>query len=136
MSEYKPEQIDRLWQFRETLLTSFLHFVNYLLVSESILMAMVGLLASSEREMLGIQISVAILGISITILWAYIQGKQKFLLDNVRKKCEKHMVEYSLLMDTKRNSIWKISNTWLLAYLLPFIFLITWILIIIFSLSS
>jgi len=62
MSEYKPEQIDRLWQFRETLLTSFLHFVNYLLVSESILMALVGLLASSEKEMLGIQVSVAILG--------------------------------------------------------------------------
>ena len=136
VDKYTPEQIDRLWKFRETLLTSFLHFVNYLLVSESILMAMVGMLASSDKEMLNIQISIISLGILITILWIYVQGKQKYLLDSVRNKCEKHMVEYSLLMETKRSSFWKISNTWLLAYFLPFLFLITWSLILLFSINK
>lgn len=132
MKELTPDQLERLWQHKDTLLNGFLHFVNYLLVSESILMAMVGMLSSSERDTYNIQVAVICLGISITLLWTYIQGKQKFILDYVRKECEKHMDEFSFLMEKRRSSLWKISNTWLLAYFLPFLFLITWVLIFIF----
>lgn len=132
MKNLTQEQINRLLQHKDTVLIGFLHFINYLLVSESILMAMVGMLSSSEKNVYYIQVAIIALGIAITILWVYVQGKQKFILDLVREECEKHMDEFSFLMEKRRTSFWKVSNTWLLAYFLPFLFLMTWILILFF----
>lgn len=129
-TELTSEQIEKLWQYREAIITSFLQFVNFLLVSESILLAVVGMLSSSKESISNIQIPVISLGILITFLWMYIQGKQKFLLDTIRSKCVAHMPEYSYVVDKKKNSSWKLSNTWLLAYFLPMLFLVTWLLIL------
>lgn len=70
-----PDQIDRLWQHKENVNTNFNNFVNFFLISESILLAVVGMLAGRPIIIKAVQISIIILGLILTLVWIYIQGK-------------------------------------------------------------
>jgi len=80
------EQINRLWQHRLHEDTMFNTRMNFFVVFESILIAVVGILFTNLLSSKPILISIIVLGIIITIIWTYIQGKQKFLLDFLKKK--------------------------------------------------
>ena len=47
-TKYTPDQIERLWQYRNSVITFFNSFVNSFLVAESVLLAVVGMLASTK----------------------------------------------------------------------------------------
>lgn len=77
---YTPEQIERLWQYRNSVITIFNNFVNSFVVTESVLLAVVGMLSSSTSPMSEIKIPVILLGFLLTLLWMYVQAKQRFIL--------------------------------------------------------
>ena len=54
-SNYTPDQIERLWQYRNGVITYFNSFVNSFLVAESVLLAVVGMIASSNQPMANVK---------------------------------------------------------------------------------
>jgi hypothetical protein len=84
-TEYKPEQIERLWQYRNNVISYFNSFVNSFLVAESVLLAVVGMIASNNSPMTKIKFPIIILGFVLTLLWLYVQAKQRFIIQNLKK---------------------------------------------------
>ncbi len=127
---YTPEQIERLWHYRNSVITIFNNFVNSFVVAESVLLAVVGMLASSSSPMARIKIPVIFLGLFLTLLWMYVPAKQRFILQSLKGVCAEHLPEYQEQLELRQNSVWKFSTTWLLAFLLPLVFAAIWIIVL------
>ena len=127
---YTPEQIERLWHYRNSVITIFNNFVNSFVVAESVLLAVVGILASSSSPMTGIKIPVIFLGLFLTLLWMYVQANQRFILQSLKGVCAEHLPEYRKQLKLRQNSVWKFSTTWLLAFLLPLVFAAIWVIVL------
>jgi len=128
--DYTPDQIERLWQYRNSVITIFNNFVNSFVVTESVLLAVVGMLSSSTSSMSEIKIPVILLGFFLTLLWMYVQAKQRFILQSLKDVCAKHLPEYRKQLELRQNSDWKLSTTLLLAFLLPLLFATIWIFVL------
>jgi hypothetical protein len=129
-TNYTPDQIERLWQYRNSVITYFNNFVNSFLVAESVLLAVVGMLASSNSPMAKIKFPIIFLGFILTLLWMYVQAKQRFIIQNLKGVCMTHLAEYREQQELRQNSVWKYSTTWLLTFLLPLLFAVIWIFIL------
>ena len=125
--EFDSHQIDRIWRHRETAVASFQNFTNVFLISESILLVVVGQMFGKATTGGALQIPLISLGIFLTLLWIYVQGKQKFVINQLQKICQKHIPEYNVTKGSQARAIWRFSSTWLLAYLLPLVFGIIWL---------
>lgn len=124
--KYKPDQIERLWQYRNSVITVFNNFVNAFVVAESVLLAVVGMLASSTTHMTKIKFPIILLGFILTLLWMYVQAKQRFILQNLKSVCKDHIPEYRAQLELRENSVWIISTTWLL----PLLFAAIWVFVL------
>lgn len=129
-SNYTPDQIERLWQYRNGVITYFNSFVNSFLVAESVLLAVVGMIASSNQPMANVKFPIIIFGFILTLLWMYVQAKQRFIIQNLKRVCMKHLPEYREQQELRQNSAWKYSTTWLLTFLLPILFAGIWIFVL------
>ena len=129
-SKYTPEQIERLWQYRDSEITFFNNFINAFVVAESVLLAVVGMFTSSGSSKVIIVIPVVILGLVLTLLWMYVQAKTRFILNSLKSVCADHLPEYREQLELRANSIWRLSTSWILAFLLPLLFATVWIFIL------
>ncbi len=129
-TEYTPDQVERLWQYRNSVISFFNSFVSSFLVAESVLLAVVGMIASSSSPMTKIKFPIIILGFILTLLWMYVQAKQRFIIQNLKNVCMEHLPEYRHQQELRQNSIWKFSTTWLLTFLLPLLFAIIWVFVL------
>jgi hypothetical protein len=129
-AEYNEEQIERLWQCRNNVITYFNSFVGSFLVAESVLLAVVGMLASSDSAMDKIRFPIIFLGFVLTILWMYVQAKQRLIIQNLKKVCLENIPEYKEQQNLRQNSVWKFSTTRLLTFVLPILFAAIWIFIL------
>ena len=129
-NSYTPDQVERLWQYRNSVITYFNSFVSSFLIAESVLLAVVGMIASSNSSMTKIKFPIIILGFILTLLWMYVQAKQRFIIRNLKTICIEYLVEYREQQELRQNSVWKMSTTWLLTFLLPLLFAIIWIFVL------
>lgn len=129
-TNYTPDQIERLWQYRNSVITFFNSFVNSFLVAESVLLAVVGMLASTNSAMTKIKFPIIFLGFILTFLWMYIQAKQRFIIQSLKSVCMEHIAEYREHQELRQKSVWKYSTTWLLTFLLPLLFAGIWIFVL------
>lgn len=132
-----PDEIKLLWEYRDICINGFNSFVNFFVVAESVLLAVIG--ASFDSSISGsvIQIPIIVLGFAITLVWMYVQGKQRFIINIVRKQCEDYIPAYRVLRTNMRTAtFWRVSNMWLLAYFLPGIFAATWLVLLALVLST
>src|SRR5262249_49076319 len=81
-------------------------------------------LASSHSDTRAIQF-LALVGLFVSLLWLYIQARQKSLLDSNRARAVAGLPDYALMAHIRRQ--WPISSVWLLAYFLPFLVLLMWL---------
>lgn len=119
----------RLWEHRTSLNNDFNNFANFFLIAESILLAVVGGLIGKPGSTKTIAFALIVLGFVLTFIWLYVQGKQRRVLGLIKAQCEHHFPEYRLVRAERRHPIWKLSNTWLLAYVVPSLFAVTWVVI-------
>ena len=110
-NSYTPDQVERLWQYRNSVITYFNGFVSSFLVAESVLLAVVGMIASNNSSMAKIKFPIIILGFILTLLWMYVQAKQRFIIQNLKKVCLENLVEYRVQQELRQNSVWKYSTT-------------------------
>ncbi len=103
--------------------------MNYFLISESILLAVVGMLAGKPMATKPLLLSIVALGMILTFVWMYIQGKQRYILTILKGRCEAVMPEYRLSHDLRGARRWKISNGWLLAYFVPTVIAVVWVIV-------
>jgi hypothetical protein len=80
----KPDQIDRLWEYRLHQENIYFNLLNFFLVFESILLAVVGILyGGTNSSSLGLR-AIALLGFCLTITWAYTQSWQGHTIDRLK----------------------------------------------------
>ena len=76
-----PTQVDRIWQHRLHNDIMFTNHNNFFLLCESILIAVISTISSNPQAKKPILLSVTILGFLLTVIWIYVQGKQRYILN-------------------------------------------------------
>jgi hypothetical protein len=124
------EQKNRLWQYKMQEETTFNSRLNFFLVFESVLLSVVGLLssktASSDKVVL---ISIISLGFILTILWGYIQAKNKSNTEIIRALAVKALPEYRMVRTQLAK--WPVPTMPLLTYGIPILVGLIWIALLI-----
>jgi len=73
----------------------------------------------------------AFLGLSITLVWAYIQARHKYLMHAMHVQCNEIMPEYRVTIEYWNKKKWPLSNIWLLTYVIPTLIALVWIILIV-----
>ncbi|SRR5216683_6577557 len=127
----KPEklsakQVERLWEYRNSVDREFYTRLNFFLVFESILIAAVSLLVNKTSDPL-IHL-LGLLGLTITLIFAYAQLRVKYVLDKLKQLCDVNIPEYALF----RAIAWwpRLSSTTLLTWAPPSLITAIWIVIL------
>ena len=99
--------------------------LNFFLVFESVSLGVIGALyANSHSDNRPAQF-LALFGLLVSLLWLYVQARQKSLLDSNRARAVAGLPDYAFMVRYRRR--WPISTVWLLAYFLPFLVLLMWL---------
>src|SRR2546429_9337642 len=96
-----PQQLDndqmkRLFEHRMHEDTMFNNRLSFFLVFESVLLGVVGVLSSRPSPVKLLLISIVCLGLLLTILWGYIQARQKYILDSLNALSREMILEYQM----------------------------------------
>ncbi|MGY2093404.1 RipA family octameric membrane protein [Nocardia gipuzkoensis] len=117
----------RLWEHRQSVNSDFNNMSNYFLLAQSFLL----IVATSNQIETGYhRLIVGILGFTLSVIWLYVQAKQKFILDGLKRRCAAEFPEYAETRAGRAHTVWRFSNTAIVARLMPTLFGLTWIAII------
>ena len=130
------EQKNRLWEQHLYSDEVFNNRLNFFLVFESVLLAVVGVLfrkSSSEKLVL---VTIIFLGFIVTILWGYAQARQKYIRDRLIARLQEVLPEYQAIMDDREQVKWPFSSVKLLTYGVPPLIALVWIALLIYTLIT
>lgn len=129
---YTDEQLRRLWEYGLHEDNVFNDRYNFFLIFQSVLFGVAGaLLSQAEPRILLIQL-LACFGILLSGIWAYVQGKQKFIISDLSREVKEHFDEYAAAYERRSRPLhWRISTTWLLAYAVPMSTAALWIVFVV-----
>jgi hypothetical protein len=119
------DQAERLFQramHEETIFNSRMH--NFLVI-QSVLLAVVVLRQDGAAASPHTQVIIGA-AFFLTAVWWYVQVRQKLKLDGLSERLEKALPEFSLTQAWRRRLTCLPTSTTLLAYGVPFAFLIIW----------
>jgi len=123
----KPDQIDRLWDYRLHQENIYFNLLNFFLVFESILLAAVGILYSrTNSTSLGLR-AIALLGFCLTITWAYTQYWQAHTIARLKTYLRETVPEYKLIQDLRSKRVHPVRTLHLLTYLIPILVALIWL---------
>src|SRR5215471_15698023 len=108
------EQLRRLWEHRLHVDNEFYSRLNFFLIFESVLLGVVGALYSKTNQVMLVLRVIVILGLCITLVWAYVQARHKYLLDAINARCYEIMPEYRATSEYWKKTKWPFSTRWLL----------------------
>jgi hypothetical protein len=130
--QMKADEISRLWEHGLHEDTIFNERLNFFLIFESVFLGVAGMLYSKQPPVIKpFLVLVALLGFFITIIWGYIQAKHRSTLRILGERCEEHLPEFKETHATLAGKKWRrISGTWLLAYFIPFLVALVWIVLL------
>lgn len=117
---------NRLWEHRQNLNQDFNSLSNYFMLAQSFLLVVA---LSNSGEALVQHLAVIILGFALTLIWLYVQSKQRYLLTHLKKRCAAEFPEYAETRQQREHPIWQFSNTWIMAVLVPLLFTAAWVVI-------
>lgn len=123
----EPAQ-QRLWEHRQALNGDFNSISNYFMLAQSFLLVVAVTIGTSLTPR---SLAVTLLGLTLTIVWLYVQSKQRFLLDQLKDRCAKELPEYAATRSLRVHPIYRLSITKLLSILPPLLFAATWVTILV-----
>ena len=123
---------DRLWDHRQSVNNDFNAISNYFMLGQSFLLVVA---TSSGADQSAERITVTLLGLVLTVIWLYVQSKQKFLLDQLKRRCATELPEYAETREQRLHPLWRFSNTAIMAVILPALFAATWTVILVAQLA-
>jgi hypothetical protein len=129
------DQINRLWQHAAHSQNRFDNRLNFFLVFESVFLGVVGVLYSRPSSAKIILIALICLGFVLTAFWGYIQARERYLLNDLETQLKEVAPEYRETMMRRERAKWPISSTSLLAYGVPALVALMWIVLFIFTAS-
>jgi len=106
------------------------------LVFESVLLGVVGVLYSKTSSAKMIVIALICLGFVLTAFWGYVQARERYLLNDLEAQLQEVAPEYRETMMRRERVKWPISSTSLLAYGVPSLVALIWIVLFIFTAST
>lgn len=130
------DQINRLWQHASHSQNRFDNRLNFFLVFESFLLGVVGVLYSRPSPAKVVLIALICLGFVLTIFWEYIQARERYLLDDLETQLKEVAPEYRETVMRREQVKWPIPSTALLAYGVPALVALIWIVLFIFVAST
>jgi len=125
------EELRRMWEHRLHVDNEFYSRLNFFLIFESVLIGSVGALYSKTNQVMLMLRVIAFLGLGITLVWAYVQARHKYLLDAINALCREKMPEYKATIEYFNKTKWPLSTRWLLAYVIPTLIVLVWVILII-----
>ena len=125
------EELRRMWEHRLHVDNEFYSRLNFFLIFESVLIGEVGALYSKTNQVMLVLRVIAFLGLGITLVWAYVQARHKYLLDAINALCREKMPEYKATIEYFNKTKWPLSTRWLLAYVIPTLIVLVWVILII-----
>ena len=120
------DEINRLWEHALHEDNLFNDRLNFFLVFESVLVGVVGVLFAQDAPSIPILRFISAFGLTLTVLWLYIQAKQKHTLDVLKTRAELLVPEFKETIEQIRHSRFLVSGTLLLAYFVPGSFAVLW----------
>lgn len=129
-AEARDFSVDRLWQHLLHDDVIFNERLNFFLVIQSVLVAITGFLFGAQpRDTLLLRI-MSTLGVLMSLIWWYVQARQYQFLRQLKRRVANLASEYAETLSGHR----RISSTFLLAYVIPALFLALWVVFLILSL--
>ena len=126
MDKLDSDQLNRLWAHGLHEDTMFNERLNFFLVFESILIAVISGLHSQSPNAL-LEKVLLILGLLTTLIWGYTQAQQKSILESLMERTRETLPEYKMTVERRRKSNWPIKNLPILAYGMPVLVGLLWI---------
>jgi len=127
------EQINHLWQHTMHSQNRFDNRLNFFLIFESVLLGVVGTLYSKSASTKPVLITIICLGFFLTVLWGYIQAREKYLFEGVEKRLEEVAPEYRETLRRREQRRWPLRSTPLLTYGVPAMITAVWIVFFVFA---
>jgi hypothetical protein len=110
--------------------TVFNERLNFFLVFESVIMGIVGVLYQKSAPSLPVIRTLIALAIFLTIIWGYVQARQKYIIELLVKRSLLTMPEYQTIVEIRNRVKWPVSNLWLLAYIVPAVVALLWLVLL------
>ena len=122
------EQVRRLWEHGLHEETVFNDRLNFFLIFESVLLGVVGMLYSKEPALSKwILVPMSSLGLLITIIWGYVQSRQRVNLKGLIRRLYKHLPEFRETLQERPKKWRRLSSTMLLAHVIPILVTLVWL---------
>jgi hypothetical protein len=131
-----PDQINRLFEHGLHVDTMLHNRMNFFLVFESVLLSVVSVLYSRPSSPKAVLFTIICLGFVLTLLWGYIQARQKWVRDSLKAFRREVMPEYEMTMKRREQVKWPIDSTTLTTYGVPPLVGLVWIVLLIFTIIS
>jgi hypothetical protein len=131
-----PDQINRLFEHSLHVDTMLHNRMNFFLVFESVLLSVVSVLYSRPSSPKAVLFTIICLGFVLTLLWGYIQARQKWVRDSLKAFRREVMPEYEMTMKRREQVKWPIDSTTLTTYGVPPLVGLVWIVLLIFTIIS
>lgn len=121
------DQINRIWQHGLHEEGLFNNRLNFFLVLESILFFIVAAFINSGASRPFVLRSFTLFGLLITLVWAYVQARQRYVLKVLEQRIRDTAPEFRATDRELLRTRWPISNLTLLTYVVPGLFVLVWI---------
>jgi hypothetical protein len=116
---------DRMWEHGLHEDNIFNERLNFFLVFESVSLGVIGALYTHSPNDNGPLRYLALFGLLVSLLWLYVQARQKYVLDSLKARDSVALSDYAYTLRNRRR--WPVSTTWLLAYFLPLLVTLIWL---------
>lgn len=90
-------------------------------------MGIVGVLYQKFTPSLPVIRTLIVLAIILTLIWGYVQARQKWILDCLVARSLKEIADYRAIVEERKRARWPIGNLALLAYVVPTVVVILWL---------
>jgi hypothetical protein len=107
--------------------TMFNERLNFFLIFESVIMGIVGVLYQKSTPSLPVIRTLIVLAIILTLIWGYVQARQKWILDCLVARSLKEIADYRAIVEERKRARWPIGNLTLLAYVVPTVVVVLWL---------
>ena len=130
-SDYSDEELRRLWEHGLHEDNVFNERLNFFLIFQSVLYGVAGALLSQQESKIVIVQLLAGFGTLLSGICAYVQGRQKFVVQDLAREFRIHFREYRASFQRRtRPWPWRVSSMWLLAYGVPASAAALWIIVL------
>ena len=126
-------QANRLWQYWRTEESIFNERFNLFLVLESVLFGVLILFFGQSNPIRDRKLILRLatfLGLTLTIVWAYVSARQNYVLEIVRRNVHHSLPVYVEVEKEIGRVRWPIHVRTLLSYVIPEIFILVWIVLL------